>query len=198
MLGGTHWNPSEPVQICPDPFRSVETRSDLLKHVQINTFPLLPSSPPSYPLPFPLFFWGGGRGGGGGGGGGGDAPDVAKTGFRRQAKPIEATHTHQTDSSTTLTRDQLFLPPPPAKMRVAPHKQGGGGGWGRGGEGNTITKNPPEGGAGGTKSPPPLRILTTTTTKNYQNSLTLSSLCCVIYPSYPPKGFSLSPQLKTT
>ena len=33
MLGGTHWNPSEPVQICPDPFEPVETRSDLLKHV---------------------------------------------------------------------------------------------------------------------------------------------------------------------
>ena len=77
MLGGTHWNPSEPVQICPDPFepvetrynpfRPVETRSDLLKHVQTcwNTFPGLPPSPPSpsYPLPLFPFLWGGkGRG----------------------------------------------------------------------------------------------------------------------------------------
>ena len=38
-------------------------------------------------------------------GGGGD--------IHRFQKAIEATHTHQTDSSTTLTRDQLFLPPPP-------------------------------------------------------------------------------------
>ena len=96
LLGGTRWNtpqsvqtcwnPSEPVQI--NPFKPVETRSDLLKqaspllplvetrqnpfrltrsnlskHVQTcwNAFPLLP--PPLLP-PFPLFFFGegGGRG----------------------------------------------------------------------------------------------------------------------------------------
>ena len=136
MLGGTHWNPSEPVQICPDPFEPVETRSDLLKHVQTcwNTFrPVetrfqaspLPLHPlPLLPLPLFPFLWGGGGRG----------------------------------------------------------REGEGGG-GRGG--NTIT-GPRRGGG---RSPPPLRILT----KNYQNSLTLSSLC-VIYP----RGFSLSPQLKTT
>jgi hypothetical protein len=78
MLGGTHWNPSEPVGTCWDPFEPVETRSDLLKHVQTcwNTFPGLPPSPPSpsSPSPFSPFFWGGGRGEGGGGRGseGGD------------------------------------------------------------------------------------------------------------------------------
>ena len=35
-----------------------------------------------------------------------------------EGRHIEATHTHQTDSSTTLTRDQLFLPPPPATLSV--------------------------------------------------------------------------------
>ena len=75
MLGGTHWNPSEPVQICPDPFEPVETRSDLLKHVQTcwNTFrPVetrfqaspLPLPPPPPPPPFPLSFGGEGEGGG--------------------------------------------------------------------------------------------------------------------------------------
>ena len=63
---------SRPIGTRQNPFRltrlnlskHVSIRSNLLKHVQINTFPLLPSSPPSYPLPFPLFFGGGGREGG--------------------------------------------------------------------------------------------------------------------------------------
>ena len=49
--------------------------------------------------------------------------------------------------------------------------------------GSTTTKNPRKGVGGGRSPPPLLRILT----KNYQNSLTLSSLC-VIYP----RGFSQS------
>ena len=98
VLGGTRWNPSEPVQICPDPFEHVETcynlskhvsiRSDLLEHVRTcrntlqsvqtcwNTFRPVetrfhasPLLPPS-PSPFsPFFFFlGGGEGGGGRGG----------------------------------------------------------------------------------------------------------------------------------
>ena len=90
VLGGTRWNPSEPVQICPDPFEHVETcynrskhvsiRSDLLEHVTIrwdmlehvqtcwNTFRPVETTrfqaSPLLPLPLPLFpflfFWGGG------------------------------------------------------------------------------------------------------------------------------------------
>jgi hypothetical protein len=82
MLGGTHWNPSEPVGTCWDPFEPVETRSDLLKHVQTcwNTFrpvettrfqaspPPPPSPLPLLPLPlFPFLLGGKGRGEGGGG-----------------------------------------------------------------------------------------------------------------------------------
>ena len=123
-----------------NPFRPVETRLNLSKHVSIRSdlsrpvsrLPPLPSSiPPSPPSsPFSPFFWGGGRGEGEGGRG------------REGGKP-----------------------PPP---------------------------KPP--GRGGDEVPPlPHRILNTNPKK--QNSLTLSSLCCVIYPSYPPKGFSLSPLL---
>jgi hypothetical protein len=68
------------------------------------------------------------------------------------------------------------------------------GGWeggreGEGGGGGALPRPP---GGGGDEVPPPLRILT----KKKLFSLSLSSLCCVIYP-YPLK-VSLSPQLKTT
>ena len=71
----------------------------------------------------------------------------------------------------------LLPPPPPFPLSL------GGGGRGREGEGGGETPSPKPPGRGGDEVPPPLRILT----KNYQNSLTLSSLC-VIYP----RGFSQS------
>ena len=86
MLGGTRWNPSEPVQICPDPFEPVETRSDLLKHVQTcgNTFRPVETRfkvSPLHPLPllplFPFLLGGKGRGEGGGGRGGKPSPSPA-------------------------------------------------------------------------------------------------------------------------
>ena len=94
LLGGTRWNtpqsvqtcwnPSEPVQICPDPFQSVQTPfkpvENTFKPVETryNPFkrvsPPPPPSPPPTPSPFsPFFFFGGGEGAGEGGGGGREA-----------------------------------------------------------------------------------------------------------------------------
>jgi hypothetical protein len=104
MLGGTHWNPSEPVGTCWDPFEPVETRSDLLKHVQTcwNTFrPVettrFQASPPPPPSPLPLlplplfpFLFGGGEGGGRGreGEGGGALPWPPRSGGGRSPPPL--------------------------------------------------------------------------------------------------------------
>ena len=101
MLGGTHWNPSEPVGTCWDPLEPVgtrknllghvRTRSDLLEHVSRRwifylkklsgvwggyfTFKIKiipPPPPPPPPPPSPFSpFWFGGGGRGGGGGEGG-------------------------------------------------------------------------------------------------------------------------------
>jgi len=72
----TRLNLSKHVQTCWNTFKPVETRSDLLKQ-HVSRPPPLPLHPPSpsSPSPFSPFFWGG-RGGGrvGGGGGGGALP----------------------------------------------------------------------------------------------------------------------------
>jgi hypothetical protein len=136
-----------------NPFRSVQTRLNLSKHVSIRSdllkpvetrfnpfrsvetrFKVSPPSPPSpsYPLLplFPFLFFGGGVGVGVGGGGwvGGK-------------------------------------PPPP---------------------------KPPGRGGGDEVPPPPPQDFKQQQQQKTKFSHTLSSLCCVIYPSYPPKGFSLS------
>ena len=66
----------------------------------------------------------------------------------------------------------------------------GEGGGGRGGK-PPPPKNPGRGG-GDEVPPPPPQDFKQQQQQKTKLSHTLSSLCCVIYPSYPPKGFSLS------
>ena len=165
-----------------NPFRPVETRSDLLKPVETRFNPFRLTR-----LNMSKHVW-----------------TCWNTFQSVQINPFEPVETRFNPFRSVQTRFQASPPPllhPPSPfsplLPLFPFLWGGRGG-------NTITKNPPEGGGGGrSPPPPPLRILTTTT-KNYQNSRTLSSsnlqnLCNL--PLLPPRGFSLSPLLlllKTT
>ena len=137
-----------------NPFRSVQTRLNLSKHVSIRSDLL---------------------------------------------KPVE---TRFNPFRSVETRFKVS-PPFPSLPLLPPFPLSLGGGEGEGGRegGKTIAITGPRKGVGGTKSPPPPPDFNNNNNnkKLSKFSHTLSSLCCVIYPSYPPRGFSLSPLLlKTT
>ena len=126
-----------------NPFRPVETRLNLSKHVSIRSDLL---------------------------------------------KPVET----RSDLSRPVSRLPplpLLHPPFSPLLPLFPFLWGG-----REGGGETPSPKPPRKGEGGDEVRPPPPDFNNNNKK--QNSLTLSSLCCVIY--LPPRGFSLSPQLKTT